>query len=408
MTHARHHRWSYSAGERGRNRVRAYAHPDTGLYYLEFSDNGRKRRMALGHRLPDAAKAKADELAAALRSNSSPLDVDPTLQALFDNYVREVTPQKSASTQKHDKSAVKRFESFLGETRRASTLNRRDWDGFIAWRRRTGDTRKGKKTKGKPIGARIIEYDLKFLHAVFNWAVTARDSAGRYLLDRNPLKGMPWPKEESPRRPVLSAEDYAKMLKAAPLVDERCSLALVLAHETGHRIGAIRLLRWSDLDSKHGTMRWRGDQDKIGFDHETPLSDEALSVLEAARRKQMVVGDAWIFPAPGNPLEPCSRHLLRDWWERMEERAEMKPSAGRGWHSLRRKFATELKDVPLRDLCHLGGWKDPQTVLKCYQKPDEATMRQALAQRARYTIRGLNRHRESTLRPDFRKATRPT
>ena len=54
----------------------------------------------------------------------------------------------------------------------------------------------------------------------------------------------------------------------------------------------------------------------------------------------------------------------------------MRRSLGR--HSLRRKFATELKHTPLKDLCYLGGWKEPQTVLKCYQRPDESTMREAL------------------------------
>lgn len=38
--------------------------------------------------------------------------------------------------------------------------------------------------------------------------------------------------------------------------------------------------------------------------------------------------------------------------------------------------------MPLVDLCALGGWKDPQTVLKCYMKPDGETQRQALARRA--------------------------
>ncbi len=86
-------------------------------------------------------------------------------------------------------------------------------------------------------------------------------------------------------------------------------------------------------------------------------------------------------PAPGNPTEPCSRHLFRDWWERAEALAELRPERGRGWHSLRRKFATEMKHTPLKDLCYLGGWKDPQTVLECYQQPDEVTMREALANR---------------------------
>jgi len=42
---------------------------------------------------------------------------------------------------------------------------------------------------------------------------------------------------------------------------------------------------------------------------------------------------------------------------------------------------TEMKHTPLKDLCYLGGWKDPQTVLRCYQRPDEVTMREALASR---------------------------
>jgi hypothetical protein len=73
-----------------------------------------------------------------------------------------------------------------------------------------------------------------------------------------------------------------------------------------------------------------------------------------------------------------SRHLVRDWWEQGEKLAEIHHEPGLGWHSLRRKFATELKHTPLKDLCYLGGWKEPQTVLKCYQRPDESTMREAL------------------------------
>ncbi len=54
---------------------------------------------------------------------------------------------------------------------------------------------------------------------------------------------------------------------------------------------------------------------------------------------------------------------------------------GRGWHSLRRKFATELRGEPLKVLCDLGGWKVPETILKCYQFPQEGAQRQALENR---------------------------
>ena len=51
----------------------------------------------------------------------------------------------------------------------------------------------------------------------------------------------------------------------------------------------------------------------------------------------------------------------------------LEPKPGRGWHSLRRKFATDLMDLPLKVLCELGGWKSPQTVLRCYQQADART-----------------------------------
>lgn len=47
-----------------------------------------------------------------------------------------------------------------------------------------------------------------------------------------------------------------------------------------------------------------------------------------------------------------------------------------------------LKGVPLVDLCYLGGWKDPQTILKCYQRPDERTVREVLANRGRRAAAG--------------------
>ena len=40
------------------------------------------------------------------------------------------------------------------------------------------------------------------------------------------------------------------------------------------------------------------------------------------------------------------------------------PKRGRGWHSLRRKFASDLMDQPLKVLCELGGWKEAKTVLQ--------------------------------------------
>ena len=381
MTQAKQ-RWSYSAGEWGRNRVCAFEHPKTGKIFLEFRDHGRRKRIALGHQDHDAAKQETEKVAFALRA-AEPLAVkEATLRTLFDNYLREVTPRKGKSKQNHDKRATRHFLKLLGSDRKVSTLSRRDWDRYIAWRRTAGDLRTG-HVAGKPVGNRVITEDLKFLRAVFNWALSVADNDGRPLLPRNPLQGLPYPREEAPRRPIVNDETYQAILAKSAAVGPEFEMALVLANETGHRIGAISMLRWSDIDLEGGTIRWRASHDKIGFQHQTPMTVDALAALQRWRKTHPFIGDTWILPSPKDAKKPCSRNILRDWWQRAEALAGVSHEPGMGWHSLRRKFATELKHIPLKDLCHLGGWKEPQTILKCYQRADTATMKEALSTRKR-------------------------
>ena len=151
------------------------------------------------------------------------------------------------------------FLDFLGRDRRPETLSQRDWDRFIRERRagRVGPS-------GKPVANRMIERDLKFLLAVLNWAVKSKDEQGRPLLEANPLRGLKTPKEKNPTRVVLSDEEYRALLQVSRRVDWRFHVALVLAHETGHRIGAIRQLRWSDIDFEERVVLWRAEHEKTG------------------------------------------------------------------------------------------------------------------------------------------------
>lgn len=96
------------------------------------------------------------------------------------------------------------------------------------------------------------------------------------------MKGLPVPKEENPRRPLINEAQYLALQKLAGRVDVNFELALVLAHETGHRIGAIPQLRWSDVDLKEKRILWRAENDKIGMEQSPPLSVEAVRILEQA------------------------------------------------------------------------------------------------------------------------------
>ena len=383
MARTKRSRRSYSAGEWGRNRVRVFPDPRTGVLQIEWREDGRRIARSLGHRDWTRAKRQADEVAAGFavpgRQRMAKVEAKPlTLKALFDIYGEEVTPTKRKRSQRYEGVAMKMFLGCFGRDRRPATLSQRDWDRFIRDRRvgRVGPS-------GKPVSDRTIEYDLKFLLAVLNWAARSRDEEGRLLLESNPLKGLKTPKEKNPTRVLLTQAEYEALLQVSAKMDWRYRVALVIAHETGHRIGAIRQLRWSDIDLKTGVIRWRAEQEKTGYEHRTPVTVEALAVLEEARRRNPGIGDIPLLPAPKDPSACVSRSLVRDWWKKAQTFAGLEPKRGRGWHSLRRKFASDLMDQPLKVLCELGGWKTAQTVLQCYQRADEDRLRKALEDRQR-------------------------
>ncbi len=368
MARTKRSRRSYSAGEWGRNRVRVFPDPKTGIYQIEWRENGRRLSRSLKHRDWGRAKRQADEVAAglAVHEPKGKAEAEPgplTLGRLFDIYREEVTPTKAETSQRSDRAATRMFLRFFGGDRRPETLSQRDWDRFIRARRagRVGPS-------GRPVSDATLEHDLKFLIAVFNWAARSKDERGRLLLDRNPLKGLKIPTEKNPNRVVLTEAEYQPLLGVSRQVDWRFDVALVLAHETGHRIGAIRHLRWTDIDLEGGVIRWRAEHEKTGYEHCTPVTAEALAALEEAQRRNPGAGDTPVLPAATDASRCAGRSVVRYWWYRAEKLAGLEPKPGRGWHSLRRKFASDLMDQPLKVLCELGGWKTAKTVLQCYQR----------------------------------------
>ena len=381
MARTKRSRRSYGAGEWGRNRVRVFPDPKTGIFQIEWRDNGRRLTRSLKHRDWSRAKRQADEVAAgfAVHEPAGEAEAEPeplTLGRLFDIYREEVTPTKAETSQRSDRAATKMFLQFFGGDRRPETLSQRDWDRFIRARRagRIG-------ASGRPVSDRTIECDLKFLIAVFNWSARSKDEQGHPLLDSNPLKGLRTPTEKNPTRVVLAEEEYRALLRVSREVDWRFHVALVLAHETGHRIGAIRKLRWSDIDLEDGVVRWRAEHEKTGYEHCTPVTAAALTALKEAQSRSPETGDTPVLPASTDASRCAGRSLVRYWWNRAQKLAGLEPQRGRGWHSLRRKFASDLMDQPLKVLCELGGWKTAKTVLQCYQRADEDRLRKALASR---------------------------
>ena len=363
MARTKRSRRSYGAGEWGRNRVRVFPDAKTGLCQIEWRENGRRLTRSLKHRDWRRAKRQADEFAAGFAgpdlNGKAEAEPEPlTLETLFDIYGEEVTPTKGAHTRGHDRAAMHMFLRFFGRNRDPATLSQRDWDRFI-WERRAG--RIG--PSGKRVSDRTVEYDLKFLIAVLNWAAKSRDERGRLLLDSNPLRGLRTPTEKNPTRVVLADEEYRALLEVSRKVDWRFHLALVLAHETGHRIGAIRQLRWSGIDFEGGTILWRAEHDKSGYKHTTPVTTEALDALREVRVMHPATGEAPVMPAPRNLWACMGAALAQGWWDKGERLAGLEPKPGRGWHSLRRKFASDLQTSPSR---FSANWEAGRLPRRCF------------------------------------------
>lgn len=101
-----------------------------------------------------------------------------------------------------------------------------------------------------------------------------------------------------------------------------------------------------------------------------------------------MLNDSWVFPSDRDASKPLGRHTAKNWWLRAEKLAKITHVAGTGYHSVRRKFASEMKSTNLRDLAHLGGWKNPQTLLTVYQQPEMEVQRDALGGRKKLRVAG--------------------
>lgn len=152
-------------------------------------------------------------------------------------------------------------------------------------------------------------------------------------------------------------------------------------HETGHRSIAVARLRWSDVDLPGRRIVWSREYDKMKREHTTPLLPEHVDTFKRLRRQCQSIGDGWVFASPLDPERSISRRQFQRWWAQLEATAGLARVKGRGWHSLRRKFASDNDELPAAQLMALGGWSSYKTIVEIYQKPREDALRSALSRR---------------------------
>jgi len=367
--------WTKSIGERG-FRVRLYQPRPGGNIMRAIWIDGKEDRKSLGHRDREQATLEAYELLHGMVANLDALeDESLTLGMLAELYL--ASPRHAAKkprSQRSDKGRINRVVAFLGPTRDVRSLSESDVIRYSMARRQGSPDLQG-IPEGQTVRERTIECDLLALDRALNWGTRERNESGRRLLKENPWYGVKFPKEKNPRRPVMSHTTFHALLKVADRVHPLLTLALVVAEGTGRRISAWRNLRWDDIDFQEHTIRWRAEHDKSGYEEIVPMSEAVEEALRGARKLQGAIGSAPVFPAPRNPARAVDRHVLDKWLRQAYDEAGLEHQPGGLWHPLRRKWATERKGYPVKDVAAAGGWKTERVLLTSYQQSDAATIK---------------------------------
>ncbi len=138
---------------------------------------------------------------------------------------------------------------------------------------------------------------------------------------------------------VLSPEEVARLLDAAPGLKYRAALSL--AYGTGLRASEVVSLKLADIDSSR--MVIRVEQGKGRKDRYAMLSEPLLHLLRAwwlaARERGVMLPGGWLFPGQ-NPVNPLTTRQLRRAFDGAKAAAGIdKPVS---LHTLRHCFATHL------------------------------------------------------------------
>lgn len=416
----------YRAGQRGYT-VNVLRRAGSEALFLQWWNQQEQRRSyrSLGHADLTAAKREADKLAVDFLTELD--EGSPALiSTIFARYEQLCTPHKSSAQQKDDRRKMDMWMDFLGDVP-AESIDRAILDRFVKERRA------GMIPGFEPVRGRQVEIDVKRLSTILRWAASVNGPSGQRLITGNPIQGYTNKKmgERNPRRPLASWEGFLRVYRHADRVDPQRLLRslLLLSESLGWRVSALCQLRAVDFDltsrprAPFGRIKKREETDKEGVDAWVPLPEAAQRAARRLVRQRGAIGKVYLFPSARNPQKPWTK----DHAQKLHKRAQYEAGLGHrlehgshgtcvrcgdvietrgknwfklysacaeapyiGWHAYRRKWVTERKKMPRKDVAAAGGWRSVKT-LDLYEHVDEDTMFEVVSQPAK--LRELPRER---------------
>lgn len=378
--------WSYKAGKKGHNRVRAYEDGPGGDLFIEYQ---KPRVDALGNQVLDPvtgeplykrqrdsltaegitsfaqAVVKAEEMAALIdkigqekRQGGGPsalvsapasepepeeliLPAGPVLLGpLLDLYEKEVIPTKDPDTQCGNLIAARQFLAFFGRDAVVERI-RRDGRpftelGFVRFHEWMKARREG-TIPGFPhkCGRQTIISNFRYLRAVFEWGTMERED-GAPLMVRNPWRKFVPPAEDNPTRVEMTQDMHDRLRAAAG--NWRMAVVMTICRETRRRMNSVRNLALTDIDLDARTVTWRAEFDKARKTRTVKVSKRTVEAIREALEHRLADGVAdsiWLFPASQDRTRAVPGTSLHNWMKRAKKAAGLN-IRGLGFHSEKR------------------------------------------------------------------------
>ncbi len=153
--------------------------------------------------------------------------------------------------------------------------------------------------------AGAANHALAAIRRLFNWAVE------RGVLDMSPVQGLKPPARTYARDRVLTDDELVAVWHAADCEGYPFGDIVHLLILTGQRRGEVAGMRWCDIDTKAVTWTLPGALNKSGRMHLLPLTDTAVTMVNALPR----MSETLVFPskttASTNPVSGLGKAKAR-------------------------------------------------------------------------------------------------
>lgn len=294
----------------------------------------------------------------------------PTVGALLANYA-------DAHGAKRDPTYARRWSAFLKPGTTIDRVLSGHLEDFARKRAAEGAARS------------TIETECRWLRSVAHWArkrnLATRDELAGIIecdMSADVLRSIDRTAPDK-RRPRWTEEETALLLEHADEFHPYLATAIILAWETGRRFGAIRRLKWSDIDLAAGTVTWLAETDKVGVRwDDIPLSERALVALRDHRGRYPGVGGAYVFAGLSNGGSAISGSYWSEVFNKCARKAGVYEPR-KGFHGFRRAWADRMRELPDVDVMRVGGWRDVTVYKGTYQRATREGMEVVVGRKKR-------------------------